>query len=969
MAEGLKTLQPGEYLFLQGEPGHELYFLRTGALEVVLSPANMTLTAADVTKHGQVIDTFDQTGQLVGEISPILNCPRTASVRALKESTLLVADMRPAAFENALRTRPALGIKIAEELARRVNKTNERLKKQDLRLLRFLDEMKVAMTAFEQSHGSVIDTSVPEYSGNLFLEFAKLSTSLSSLPPDLPVSLALPYDQAGIFFSYFGGVSFNTSGAQAQTSGVAEALAKVQGKKYPAGAVLCTSGEVAQELFILLQGRLNVVVGRRTIQTVEGRGNIVGEMAFLLKTRRTASVIAVEPSMVLAVPFDKMEPLFKRVPQLLVLMLQQLAGRLLQIDSLLQTSTWRNVFFGELLPNFAKTLKASSESLPQSLPEEARNAALKSVALIEEAVASMAKSGAQDLTGAPFTMEELSSGASMKSAVTVDDLQDTPPGLESPREHSDFVLCPSDNRRVFGPPQTPRSRFAQYLNVDEKSLVHGRIVGKIGQSGTYVEMSLDEDGTDESRKKLAEQISAALGISHFLFTKPPNRWLYRHDGGSGAVSAEAIPRADQLLEPLSKSDRQSLTPLDRARARRLYLEALTTILESHWSSPGQFTELSAAELLLIQFGAMGDGSGDRLKLDAPPGRTVLTMVEFTKRVVVQLAGGEMAVMGGVAAAKLKLPEKEKQIAELVESRKKAYADLQIAYEDSREGPLLQQIEKMTAQTRLKEKGGVSGEGLRDFASVEKETEKMFDERNAFVTGNLKGDPGRKALAQLKGIEDQLRTALREKMDLVEASQKPQAEQEAEKEKEAAQTIPMNLLNGFRDLLTDFYARLRQTLQPDNQDVSPILSEGVRIYTGRDVGIAIQKILEKDKTLPPSTEFPSILRLPGEGYSIYSPEWNILIVPLYHSADPFQTMAHGIGEWRWSRLPESERKKYQKALKGGSSIKLDQLGIYFAREYRLLLDEKDVDEGSAKFINGVLSAPSAAAPAPAGGKSK
>src|SRR3989338_2487786 len=139
MTEGLRTIKPGEYLFLQGQEGHELYFLKSGALDVVLAPAHSEVTAEAVTQHGQVIETFDRPGQLVGEISPILNCPRTASIRARAESTVLAADMRPGAFENALRAKPALGIKIAEELARRVNKTNDRLKKQDKRLLRVLE--------------------------------------------------------------------------------------------------------------------------------------------------------------------------------------------------------------------------------------------------------------------------------------------------------------------------------------------------------------------------------------------------------------------------------------------------------------------------------------------------------------------------------------------------------------------------------------------------------------------------------------------------------------------------------------------------------------------------------------------------------------------------------------------------------------------------------------------------------------
>ena len=137
----------------------------------------------------------------------------------------------------------------------------------------------------------------------------------------------------------------------------------------------------------------------------------------------------------------------------------------------------------------------------------------------------------------------------------------------------------------------------------------------------------------------------------------------------------------------------------------------------------------------------------------------------------------------------------------------------------------------------------------------------------------------------------------------------------------AMMLSIGLINGVRDILFDVYARIRQTIQADNMDVFPVLTEGVRIYSGRDVGIGLQKVFEKDKLLIAGRECPPILRVPGEGYSIYSDEWNVLIVPMYAAVDSFQMMGHGIGEWRWSLIPDAERKKYQKALKGGSSIKL------------------------------------------------
>ncbi len=958
MREAVKELKQGQYLFLQGHMGNELYFLKSGALDVILSPSSPDLTESEVQSQGQVIDRFDQPGQMIGEISPILQCPRTASVRAAQDSVLQVADMTSSTFENAVRLKPMLGIKIAEELARRISKTNEKLKKQDMRLLRFLEEVRVALSAFFNDLPSSVDLSNPELAGNVFLTLSKLSLLTKVFPADLPVSLALPYDQVGAFFSYFGGVTFESSKLLAHAASAAEALAKVQGKRYASGEFLCTSGEEARELFILLQGRLDVVVGRRTIQTIQGRGNMVGEMAFLLKTRRTASVIAVDSAVVLAVPFEKMEPLFKRVPQLLMLMLRQLAVRLLRVDVLVQKSTWRNLFFNEILPAFVESIKSSVDAFPASFDDAAKTMGQKASSNIQAAAAAMAKTNEQDAAHPPFPLAELV-GRVRPPEVATEDLSETPPPADSHLEHVDFVLSPSDGRRLFGPTLTPKSRFAQYLNVGEESLVQGRVVGRPGQIGTYAELSIPAEGTDDDRRKLAESAGQALGVSHIMIVHPTRRWIYVVEGrGGAAVSAESIPNAAHYLELMSKMDRSSFTQLERSRARRLYLESVTSILESHWSSPGRFTDLTPAESALLQAAAFGEAA-EKLKLDPPGNRPHRSLIDFAKAVVVQVAGGEGAVMGGVESAKIQLPEKEKKLAELMESRKKAYADNQIPFEDQREGPLVSQIDKMAQSQRLKDSGQLSGDGLRDFAATEKETEKMLDLRNAFVMQQLKGDAARKALTQIKAIEDQVKLVLKEKFELMEIMNRPQGDDE-KKAKSGALLLPVNLLNEFRDLLVTFFARIRQTLQPENQDVTPLLADDVRLYTGRDVGIAIQKILERDKSLAALGDFPPVIRIPGEGYSIYSPEWHVLIVPLFHLVDSFQMMAHGIGEWRWSKIPEADRKKFQKAVKGGNTIRLDQLGIYFARDYRLFLDEKDVEDSSAQFIQAAM----VAGPAPA-----
>lgn len=66
----------------------------------------------------------------------------------------------------------------------------------------------------------------------------------------------------------------------------------------PAGATLCTKGEMGQEAFLLLEGEATVDLGDRVVRV--GPGSVVGEMATLDPfARRNATVHADGPCLVL----------------------------------------------------------------------------------------------------------------------------------------------------------------------------------------------------------------------------------------------------------------------------------------------------------------------------------------------------------------------------------------------------------------------------------------------------------------------------------------------------------------------------------------------------------------------------------------------------------------------------------------------------------------------------------------------
>ncbi|HEY2734282.1 MAG TPA: cyclic nucleotide-binding domain-containing protein, partial [Polyangiales bacterium] len=91
---------------------------------------------------------------------------------------------------------------------------------------------------------------------------------------------------------------------------LAKLLSAFQVREFDAGAFVVKQGDEGREAFLLARGVLNVVredEGRPTILAVLGAGALFGEMALVSQAPRAASVVAVEPTQVLAVQRSQLE--------------------------------------------------------------------------------------------------------------------------------------------------------------------------------------------------------------------------------------------------------------------------------------------------------------------------------------------------------------------------------------------------------------------------------------------------------------------------------------------------------------------------------------------------------------------------------------------------------------------------------------------------------------------------------------
>lgn len=181
-----ETLTGGEWLFRQGDPGDSLYFLVRGRLQVWIDQESDD-NGTKQTLVGEVMP--DET---VGEISLLTGQPRSAGIRAARDSQLLKIDR--ADFDQLAERYPRMTMKLAGSIAARLQRRTSGSSTSTRRLINiclvpitsnsrieaFVGELVDALGTF----GAVLDLG-PDKLGRAGAPVTSLDTS-SEIPPALP---------------------------------------------------------------------------------------------------------------------------------------------------------------------------------------------------------------------------------------------------------------------------------------------------------------------------------------------------------------------------------------------------------------------------------------------------------------------------------------------------------------------------------------------------------------------------------------------------------------------------------------------------------------------------------------------------------------------------------------------------------------------------------------------------------------
>lgn len=100
-------LEPGQVIFSAGDPGREMFIVRTGSVDLRIGET--------------LLETVEQ-GGIFGELALVDPAPRSATAVAGPDCALVLVDAT--SFNDLVRRVPGLALEVMKVMARRIRRTN-----------------------------------------------------------------------------------------------------------------------------------------------------------------------------------------------------------------------------------------------------------------------------------------------------------------------------------------------------------------------------------------------------------------------------------------------------------------------------------------------------------------------------------------------------------------------------------------------------------------------------------------------------------------------------------------------------------------------------------------------------------------------------------------------------------------------------------------------------------------------------
>ena len=111
-----KDFSKGDVIIREGDPGREMYIIKSGSVEVIKSDGNRDIVLATLSR-----------GDFFGEMAILESAHRTATVKAMETSRLVV--LTTGNFMIKLKKDPTFAFQIMQKMSKRIRILNEKILK------------------------------------------------------------------------------------------------------------------------------------------------------------------------------------------------------------------------------------------------------------------------------------------------------------------------------------------------------------------------------------------------------------------------------------------------------------------------------------------------------------------------------------------------------------------------------------------------------------------------------------------------------------------------------------------------------------------------------------------------------------------------------------------------------------------------------------------------------------------------
>lgn len=104
---------------------------------------------------------------------------------------------------------------------------------------------------------------------------------------------------------------------------------------YPSGSLVFREGAEADCMYVVLEGELDILVGKQVVETA-GRGALLGEMALIDQSPRSATVVARSACRLVRLDQRRFQFLLQQTPNFAIHVMRVLVERLRRMDHRLE---------------------------------------------------------------------------------------------------------------------------------------------------------------------------------------------------------------------------------------------------------------------------------------------------------------------------------------------------------------------------------------------------------------------------------------------------------------------------------------------------------------------------------------------------------------------------------------------------------------------------------------------------------